>query len=205
MRYAITWKITPEVMESIVDLWKKGGSHKSIAKELGLSDHCVRWNLRREGYHRTGGETLKLAMQTGRLSPLAGPAHYNWKGGRKIGSEGRIMVWVARDHPFYSMANSRGYVLEHRLVMAQYLGRPLTSNELVHHLNGVPSDNRQKNLSLTTRSKHTEEWWKRNRGINELQGQIETLKAYTVQLEVENILLRRELTEREELKCLDTQ
>lgn len=49
-------------------------------------------------------------------------------------------------------ASKRGQILEHKLIMAQYLGRALTKNETIHHKNGIRDDNRIENLELWSSS-----------------------------------------------------
>jgi len=73
-----------------------------------------------------------------------GKRHYNWKGGRHLDSRGYVMV---------SIGNHKRRP-EHDIIMEQMLGRPLKSNELVHHRNGIKSDNREENLELLTRQTH---------------------------------------------------
>ena len=43
----------------------------------------------------------------------------------------------------------------HRVIMEQYLGRPLTFNDVVHHCDGNRTNNNLSNLKLMTRSEHT--------------------------------------------------
>jgi hypothetical protein len=61
-----------------------------------------------------------------------------------INDQGYRMVY-APDSP---ARNPKGYVLEHRQLMVEALGRELFDGENVHHVNGVKDDNRIKNLEL---------------------------------------------------------
>lgn len=57
----------------------------------------------------------------------------------------------APDHP---MANTKGYVPQHRLVASIMAGRLLTPAEKVHHINHDKLDNRPANLEVLSQSEH---------------------------------------------------
>ncbi len=79
-----------------------------------------------------------------------------WKGGRHTDSHGYVWVHPNPNDPIdMAMVGSKGYVQEHRLIMAHYLDRALTRAEPVHHINGVKDDNRIENLKLfSSRGEH---------------------------------------------------
>jgi hypothetical protein len=84
---------------------------------------------------------------------MSGSKNGMWKGGKYIDGSGYVHI-KAIDHPNKSQI---GYVPEHRLVMEKCLGRYLDKQEIIHHKNGIKSDNRVENLELTTQSCHVGE------------------------------------------------
>jgi hypothetical protein len=84
-----------------------------------------------------------------RSDVLRGANHHAWKGGPSArGSYANVKVDPSDEIGWAMRYDSTNYVPEHRLVMARYLGRPLTRDEVVHHVNGLRYDNRLANLEL---------------------------------------------------------
>lgn len=71
-------------------------------------------------------------------------------GCKNISSTGYIRIHFP-DHP---KSDKFGYVFEHDLIMECAIGRWLQPDEVVHHKNGIKTDNRLKNLELLSRSDH---------------------------------------------------
>lgn len=111
--------------------WAKDGlSISEIARRVGTNNTRVREFLKQHNFER------KPFVQTMKNNS-------NWKGGRKVDGG-----YVYLKMPGHHLADSHGYVPEHRLVMEEKLGRPLTREEVVHHVDDDGTNNEPDNLRL---------------------------------------------------------
>lgn len=121
-------KITREELHALY--WDEGLTSKLISARYGVQKGTIVRRMRELGIPL---RDRSVALQ-GEYRPGT-----HWNGGRRK-SDGYIDILVREDNPFYSMANKQGYIPEHRLVMAQHLGRPLLRTEIVHHRPDVAKD-----------------------------------------------------------------
>ena len=117
-----------------------------------------------------------------------------WKGGRIQDARGYIKIRIYPNDFFFSMANTQGYVLEHRLVVAKHLNRCLLPWEIVHHKGKRYTDirNKRDNLEdnlqlLPSQPYHTVD--------SLLKQSIARLEKRVTLLEAENIMLKLQLEE----------
>lgn len=117
--------------EEILNFYKDGNSVIKTSKKFLLSRSIIQRVLRDNGIrirtrdHYTRGEN----------SPLYKGGHITKAGYKRISFGGKQS-------------------LEHRIIIEKLLGRKLTKNEHVHHLNGNKLDNRLENLSVLTPEPH---------------------------------------------------
>lgn len=121
---------------AIVAAYGDGWSMAAISQDYHVDRRSIRKILHDHG------------IATDRGSGQRGARNWQWRSGRQTMQSGYIKVRVPPDHRFSLMADGGGYVLEHRLRMAEHLDRRLLPTETVHHINGIRSDNSIENLQL---------------------------------------------------------
>ena len=161
-KWLYVWRICPDCG---VGRWVVKCQMKN--RPTGLCIHC------------SGKRNQKKIRE--KRNGMLGENHPQWKGGISK-TMGYIKVLLRPNDPYFPMADSRGYVFEHRLVMAKKLGRCLHSWEIVHHKGRVRDNNDPSNLELMSDSKH--------RDITILQTRMKTLEKQVASLAIENTTLK---------------
>jgi len=167
-----SWRRRKISEEEINALYLGGKSTIEIAKLLSISISAANRRIRNL---RSRSESAKLALKLGKRHPpglgLLGPKNARWKGGIKRNKNGYISVRM----PNHPRAPKSGFVAEHTLVWEKYHG-PLPEGYVVHHLNGVKSDNRSENLVALPIRIHAQGHKQTTMFIKELRQRIKSLE-----------------------------
>lgn len=127
---------------------------------LGPSDKRVYGNIRWHCKCDCGNESIVFgsSLRAGKTKSCGcltiersrsrrGSLSSAWKGGRRV-EAGYIILTVDDASKYRLGAKKQNEIQEHVKVMSEYLGRPLITQESVHHKNGNRADNRLENLEL---------------------------------------------------------
>jgi hypothetical protein len=149
-------------IEKICDMYKSGLSTREISEITGENYNAVRKKLiLGKVSFRTRSESKKIAHKRGRGNQSGRP-------GKRTPDEVEVMrngyrkYWDLNAVGFSHKAD--GYVEitrgenkgrgQHVVIMERHIGRRLGKGEVVHHIDGVKSNNNISNLKLMTNSEH---------------------------------------------------
>lgn len=123
--------------QSITSLWRDGSPQQALSRAYNINPATIRRVL------LEGGVTQNELEERwgGQFSTERSRSHTH---------EGYVRLRLPLGDPLRPMADGEGYILEHRLVMAESLGRLLLPTETVHHKDGNRTNNDIDNLELRT-------------------------------------------------------
>ena len=128
------------------------GKHLSEEAKKNISEKLkgnIPWNKGKKNPYSE--EVNKKRLEN--LKKYYDKKDYNCK---KINKQGYVEIYIPSNSKYFEMRNKNSYrwILEHRLIMAQHLGRCLESWEIIHHINEIKTDNRIENLEILEPKKH---------------------------------------------------
>lgn len=158
-------RVPPPDKDSLIELYvNKGMPCSEVAKHLSISRFKVWFWLKQYCVERRGVvESRVLSVKNGYREPLKGrtrgPMPAETKALLKsIGLERNKHTpgyrKTSNGYYEYTRGDNKGRVV-HDVIMESVIGRPLRHDEVVHHINGIRTDNRIENLELMTRAEHT--------------------------------------------------
>lgn len=144
---ALSWKECPHC-RAIFLMYRKD-KRSTCSRQCNGVDRGAEWAK----HAHKGRSGWTEASRSGCREKMTGPSNPAWKGGLTYFKRGgkykdQSIKYVRCPAEFMTMARMDGYVTEHRLVMAMAIGRPLTRQECVHHIDHDATNNSIENLML---------------------------------------------------------
>ena len=134
-------------VDTVKSMYENGNTQTEIAEFFGVSQKVV-WRFMKN-------HNIKARVAAKR--DQRGEKNSSWKGGKRISEQGYVEIYL----PNHPKAKPNGYVREHMLIAEQMLGRSLKyfgikddRTEVVHHINGIKTDNRPENLLVLGINEH---------------------------------------------------
>lgn len=129
-------------LEKLYDIDKM--SLPQISELTGMTAQSVWDRFKKIGkILRPRGEAVHNSYVTGRSHSQKGENNHNWKRGYYIDRSGYVQRIVCRKQ-----------IPEHRLIWEKYHGA-IPQGWVIHHLNGIKTDNRIENLAAMPRKQHS--------------------------------------------------
>ena len=134
-----------------------------VSQTLKISISTIRLRLQEFGFLRSRKEGIRVAAKSGRLgNHLRGKKRNftaEWRRNLSISlrKSGELRAKGTSIKPNgyveYTRGPNKGRGV-HVVVMEEHIGRGLYANEIVHHIDGIKTNNELSNLQLMSRSEH---------------------------------------------------
>lgn len=134
--------------------FKKGQIPWNKGKKMPKTNKALAYFERQKGVSKPKPDGFSETMRE--VNPPKGIKFRKCRKYTRIDNDGYVLIYKPEHPSSRKKPPDYGYILEHRFNMENYLGVALKKSDIVHHLNGVKSDNRIKNLLLcVSSSEHT--------------------------------------------------
>lgn len=146
----------------LVGLYQAGGSIPDVSLATGVPMSTVRYHLKKAGVLRSRVDGIMLARpklgsgMRGRNRVFSASHKAAISRGKRAHGEATAKGTTIKPSGYieYTRGEHKGRS-EHVVLMETRLGRRLKPDEIVHHIDGVRSNNHPDNLALMTRAAHT--------------------------------------------------
>lgn len=122
----------------------KCASNSRTTKQTIKCDQCGSEIIKPSCHIKETNFCSRQCYHDWRSENLVGEKAYRWNGG----------IYRPYGKYKYIKQEDGSYKAEHRIVVEKYLGRELTSEEIIHHIDGNGNNNLINNLQIVSRTEH---------------------------------------------------